>query len=155
MRHFGFGLGMAALLLTGSAAALAQAPSVSVTPNEIIDARQAGMSLQGAVAASMKPVAQAKGNPAAFKDGANAIVLWAKAIPGMFPPGTEKGENTEALPAVWSDQAGFTKAAARLGTAATSLSEAAAKGDATAFAAAYQEVGESCGGCHRTYRAKK
>ena len=152
MKLTGFALALAAVLAACPIAARAQ--DVTVPATSIIAGRQAGMDLMSALAGIMKPVAAAKGDPAAFKDAADAIESFGQAIPGLFPVGTEKGHDTKALPAVWSDRAGFEKTAATLVAAAGTLSAAADKKDAAAFADAFQNVGKTCGGCHRTYRAK-
>ncbi len=128
--------------------------TVSVPATNIILGRQAGMDLQAGNAAAMKAAVEAKADVKGFKDPAEAIAKWGRAIPGLFVPGTEKGDNTKALPAVFSDQAGFAKAAGNLTAAATKLADAAGAGDKAAFAAAFQQVGQACGGCHRNYRAK-
>jgi cytochrome c556 len=84
---------------------------------------------------------------------ANAIRKWSIQFPTLFPPGSDKG-NTKAAPTVWSDQAGFQKAAMRLTTTSEALASAAKSGVATAVAAAFKEVGEACGACHKEYRLK-
>ena len=73
-------------------------------------------------------------------------------LPGLFPPGST--ENSKALPAVWSDRAGFERASATATEAATKLAAAANSGDAAATATAFREMGASCGGCHRNYRGR-
>jgi cytochrome c556 len=72
-------------------------------------------------------------------------------IPGQYAPGTENADQA-ALPAIWTDQAGFKAAAAKLGTDAAALQGAT---DQASFAAALKTVQGDCGGCHSVYRAKK
>jgi cytochrome c556 len=121
---------------------------------DVIAVRKAGMDLQastlGAVSLAVKAGAEVK----SFAGAGSAFAVWSKQIPGLFPPGTDKGEDTKALPAIWSDSAGFAKQAAALGAAADKLTAAAKAADKAAFAAAFKEVGEACGACHDTYRAK-
>jgi cytochrome c556 len=154
MTHMKLAAMATALVLAGSAVALAQSTNVSVSSDSLIIARQAGMSLVEGNIDAMKAAVKTKADVGGFKDAAGALSMWGKAIPGLFPPGTEKGDDTHALPTVWSDTAGFQKAAARLTAAADTLQAAAAKGDKDAFASAFQGLGQACGGCHRTYRAK-
>ena len=71
----------------------------------------------------------------------------------MFPAGTDKGD-TKAAPAIWTDQAGFQKDAEALSAAGGKLAMAAKAGDETAVAAAYKEIGEACGACHKDFRLK-
>jgi cytochrome c556 len=143
-------LGLMPLLL---AAPLAHAQDVAVKANDLIAMRQAEMEMSAALAGLMKPVAQAKGDPASLKDAAAALAAWAPTITSQFPPGTETGHETKARPEIWSDRAGFEKAAADFTKAAQGLAEAA-KRDGATFAAAYQATGEACLGCHRPYRRR-
>jgi cytochrome c556 len=129
--------------------------TVPMSADAIIAARQAGYDNMSASVADMKRAVEAKVTEVKpFKNNADAIVHWARAVPSLFPPGTEKGHNTKALPTVWSDRAGFEKAAASLATAGEALSKAAADNDAAAFAVAFQNTGKACGGCHHDFRAK-
>jgi cytochrome c556 len=82
------------------------------------------------------------------------MAAWMRVFPSLFPKGTETGEDTKALPAVWSDRAGFEKAAANFVAAAQKLSDLAKAGDTEAFATQVKVVGEACGACHKDYRAK-
>jgi cytochrome c556 len=135
--------------------AVAQTPSVTAPVSlAVIAGRQAGMDLLSAVSGDLKRAVEGKADVKPLKANADAIVAWGKAIPGLFMPGTESGLNTKALPAVWSDAAGFAKAAAGLSAAGEKLSAAAAAEDKAAFADAYNAVGQACGACHRGYRAR-
>jgi cytochrome c556 len=116
--------------------------------------RQVGMDLTGGNIAYIKAVVQAKGDVKPLEVPAKAIARWAATIPVLFPPGSEKGGDTKALPEIWSDRAGFEKIAAAAGAAATKLAEAAKAGDADTVAAQFKALGEQCGACHKGYRAK-
>lgn len=72
-------------------------------------------------------------------------------LPSLFPEGTNAGES-EALPAIWEDWAGFEAAAALLGERATVL---AAASDQKSAGAAFGAMLQACGGCHKKYRVKK
>ena len=96
----------------------------------------------------------AKGDVTKLADTAKAMARWARNLPTLFPAGTETLHNTHALPAVWSDHAGFVKAANDLGDAADKLSALAKAGDAAGMADQVKAVGAACGACHRTYRAR-
>ena len=140
--------GLAALACCVAGVAIARADI------DVILVRQAGMSLQGAALNAVKLAVAANVDVKNFANAGTAMSLWAKQIPSVFPAGTDKGDDTKALPTIWSDSAGYAKAAAALGTAADKLTAAAKANDKDAFAAAFKEVGEACGGCHKTYRAK-
>jgi cytochrome c556 len=119
-----------------------------------IAVRQAGFALQGGDFAFIRSVVAAKGDVKPLEVPARAIAKWAAVIPTVFPKGSEKGGDTKALPEIWSDPAGFQKIAMALGEAATKLATDAKAGDADLVAADTKALGEQCGACHKTYRAK-
>lgn len=139
-------LGAMALLATNGLA-LADGPN----PIEI---RQTGLDLMSGTFAGIRAVAAAKGDVKTLEAPAKAIQRFAALMPGLFPKGSDTGGNTKALPAVWSDAAGFAKAAATLGETAGKLSELAKAGDAEGVDAQIKLVGAACGACHKDYRAK-
>ncbi len=116
--------------------------------------RQVGMDLTGGNLAYIKSVVTAKGEVKPLEVPAKAIARWAATIPVLFPPGSETGGDTKALPEIWSDRAGFEKIASAAGAAATKLAEAAKANDADAVAVQFKALGEQCGACHKGYRAK-
>jgi cytochrome c556 len=118
-----------------------------------IKTRQAGLDLLAGTVAGVKAVVAANGDAKSLEAPGKAIKRWSMIMPSLFPPGSDKGE-TKALSAIWSDQAGFEKAAAGLGTAADQLIAAAGAGDIQAAGAALKAVGDACGTCHKAYRAK-
>ena len=140
--------GLAALTCCVAGVAIARADI------DVIAVRKAGMDLQGAALSAVKAAVGAGVDVKNFAGAGSAMSAWAKQIPGVFPAGTDKGEDTKALPTIWSDSAGFAKSAADLGTAADKLTAAAKANDKEAFAAALKEVGGACGACHKAYRAK-
>ena len=138
---------IAALTLAGFAPAYADGP-------DLIAVRQAAFDLNNGDFAFIRSVVAAKGDVKPLEVPAKAIARWAGVIPTMFPPGTDKGGNTKALPEIWSDTAGFQKAAMNMQAAATKLAESAKADDADAVAADTKALGDACGACHRTFRAK-
>jgi cytochrome c556 len=124
-----------------------------------ITERQALMKLVGASFGSIKADIDSKdaARIKAAEGRARAIANAAGAIPTMFPKGSDsKAGKTAALDKIWSDAAGFKKAADNMGATATKLAEALKSGDAAAALAAFGEVGkDGCTGCHNTYRAKQ
>jgi cytochrome c556 len=137
-------------------AALAVTPPLVARADGLdpIAVRQAVMSLQGADFGFISSVVKAKGDVKSLEGPAKAISKSAAIIPTLFPKGTETGGDTKALPEIWSDSAGFQKVARALGEAATKLATDAKAGDADLVAADTKTLGEQCGACHKTYRAK-
>jgi cytochrome c556 len=137
----------AALVLAGLGAARAE----GLDP---IAVRQAGFELQAGDFAFIRSGVAAKGDVKTLADPAAAIAKWTAVIPTLFPKGTETGGDTKALPAIWSDAAGFQKVAQAANAAALKLASDAKAGDAAAVADDTKALGQQCGGCHKTYRAK-
>jgi cytochrome c556 len=145
--------GLAALLTAGTAAslpAIAQAAGAA----DFILIRQAGMSLQSGTFGGLKNAIDAKVDVKTLAGRADAMTKFGKVIPLVFPAGSDTGNPTKALPTIWSDRAGFEKAAANLVEAAEKLSVLAKAGDADGFAAQWKVTGESCNACHKDYRSK-
>ena len=117
----------------------------------LIAGRQAAFKLSGATFGGIKATIDAGGDVAKLGNAAKALADWAHAIPGMFPPGSDGGA-TKALPTVWSDRAGFAKAAAAYEAAAAKLGDLARAGDSAGVAAQWTVVRGTCGACHDTYR---
>lgn len=140
--------------LAVSVAALGVVTAYAATPAQVIAERRAGYKHMGEAFKAMKDGIAAGADVRQFATGAGDIVAWATKIPTMFPPGTETGGGTHALPEVWSDRAGFDKLAARLKVEAVKLQQVAATGDKAAFVAQFKVTGAVCGQCHRNYRAK-
>jgi cytochrome c556 len=141
---------LAAIPLT---AALAQAPAApaGLTPQEIVAARQASYFLSGGSFASMKAAADAGADVKQLASPSRTLARWARTLPGMFPAGTNL-PTSKALPAVWSDRAGFEARAAAYAEAARRMAEAAQTGDRDAFLARWAETRAICSACHDTYR---
>jgi cytochrome c556 len=134
-----------ALALTGAAQAAGPDP---------IETRQAGQDLMLADFGGIRAVVAAKGDVKTLEKPADAMARWMKQFPTQFPPGSNTGHDTKALPAVWSDSAGFQKAADNFVEAADKLAQLAKAGDAEGVASQVKVVGDACGTCHKTYRAR-
>lgn len=133
--------------------ALAAAGSARAQGYDPIETRQAGQDLMLGDYSGIRAVVAAKGDVKTLEKPAAALARWIKQFPSQFPPGSDKG-NTKALPAVWSDPAGFRKAADEFVGAADKLATLAKAGDADAVAAQVKVVGDACGACHKTYRQR-
>ena len=109
------------------------------------------MALSGATFGSIKGTIDAGGDVTRLGFATRALAAWAHALPGLFPVGSDGG-TTEALPTVWSDRAGFLKAAANFETEAKKLGDLARAGDKTGVAAQWAVVRGTCNACHDAYR---
>jgi cytochrome c556 len=133
---------------------LALAGTAHAAGPDPIETRQAGQDLMAADFAGIRAVIAAKGDVKTLQKPAEALARWMKQFPSQFPPGSDTGHDTKALPAVWSDSAGFQKAADNFVDAANKLAELAKAGDADGMASQVKVVGDACGACHKTYRAR-
>ena len=141
------------LLLAGSlgigAASMAAAPAF-----DPIRVRQNGQLL---VLGSFTGIRQAVAHKLAvknFAEPAMAIAKWMEVYPSLFPEGSDKGDNTKALPAIWTNFPGFQKDAANASAAAMKLAALAKAGDQAGFAAQVKVLGGTCLTCHKSFRAK-
>jgi cytochrome c556 len=150
MRIGTIALAASAMLLAATAAS-ASGGTPSPDASGIIKGRQAGMRMSAALLGGMKGAVERGDDVKTQAFAARSLAGWAKAVPGLFPEGSNTGE-TKALPAIWSDWAGFQGKADAYATAAAKLGAAAQAGDKPGFAAALGEVGASCGGCHDSYK---
>lgn len=143
------GIFVAAAFAVGlsSVAALAQ--------NNIIAERQQLM--KGLGQAGRAPGAMLKGDQAfdlaAVQVSLKTFAESAKKAPSLFPAGTETGNDTAALPKVWTDKADFDAKWAKF--AADSEAAQVAIKDEASFKSTFPNVVRACGGCHEGYRAKK
>jgi cytochrome c556 len=142
-------VGLAALLSAGTlAGARAQMPM------DPIETRQAGQDLLAGDFGGIQAVVALKGDVTKLENPAKAMARWIRQFPSQFPKGSETGHGTKALPAIWTDFAGFTKVAEDFAVASDKLAELAKAGDAAALPAQIKVVGDACGACHRTYRQR-
>ena len=142
----------ATLILPGQA--VSQTATPALTPLQIIAVRQAGMSLTGGVTDAMKAGIASGAELKVFAEGAEGLVKYGKAYGALFPDGTQTGLDTKAKPEIWTDRAGFEKANLNMVAAAEKLEDTVKSGDKAAFATAFQGLGQTCGACHRAYKAK-
>ena len=123
---------------------------------EVIEARQQGYKTLGGSFKTIRDNLQA-GDSAdmdAVKAAAAKMDELADDIGDWFPAGSgpEAGVETEALPVIWEDPAGFTAAIGVLKAATTTMKAAADSGEMAAIGAAVRPLGGACGNCHDTYR---
>jgi cytochrome c556 len=141
-----------AVLAIGSAHASTADDRVISDADALIAARQASMDFQASLIAE---IMRAIGNDAEirpFERTGEAIASRATGLRALFPAGTERGQNTRALPVIWSDRTGFEQAAANLAQAALTMAKAAAAGNRSEFVKAASATNLACAKCHFTYR---
>lgn len=145
-----------AILAAGAAAAIAVvATTATAEMMSVQDKRVATMKALGGHMKALSGVA--KGEMAANEATvvhAMAVGEIANTVTLLFPAGSGGGDS-RALPEIWSDWAGFEKAADALAAAAPGLVEAAKSGDQGKIGAALGMAGKACGGCHKPFRAEK
>jgi cytochrome c556 len=91
------------------------------------------------------------GTPAHVLQRALIIQALTKTLDGAFPPNSG-GEGSRALPAIWTDAAGFTARIQAIQTAADALVTAARGTDMAAVGTAQMAVQQACGACHMAFR---
>ena len=145
------------------AAAIAAAPFAAVaedSPQDIaLEARQGYFQMLGANMGTL--AGMAKGDVAydeaqAVLAATNINALSRYVVPMHFIDGTSNADladKTEALPAIWTDRAGFEEKFADLQKAADGIPEAV-KGGQDKVGPVVQALGATCKACHDTYRAK-
>ncbi len=147
-------LTMAMILVLGFGA---QALAVD-EPQNVIKYRQAVMKAigghTGAIVGVVKGEVSYDGHVAAHARGINAM---SKLLGGLFPKGSGRDvyPETRALPEIWNDWDKFGAAAKNMEVQSAKLVAAAESGDVAAIGAQLQNLGKSCGGCHKPFRAEK
>ena len=89
-----------------------------------------------------------------FIKHANDVATLATMIPEGFIPNSAI-EGSAALPEIWTNNADFQAKAMDLHNAAQSLAMAAQSQGFEAAKGMVQQVGGTCGGCHRPYRRRQ
>lgn len=129
--------------------------SSGVSGADAIAARQASLDMSSITFRAMGDAMKAGREAKSQSYPAAALAKWAKALPRMFPAGSGKGEtptNSQALPAIWRDRAGFDRAAANYADATSRLAALAAANDTAGFTRQLEEVDQACGSCHARYK---
>ena len=94
---------------------------------------------------------------AAITHAANLKAISLYPVAGLFLPGTSKADRpgkTVAKPEIWTDAGKFAKAFDNWQAAVAVVADVAGDGQ-EALAAAVGELGKTCGGCHKPFRAKE
>ena len=146
------------LLLAGVAMAVAGGVAIAqVKPEILVKQRQSVMTLQGKYWGPIAGMASGKVSPYnADIVARNATYLenLAQMAWDGFQPST-RDVKSAALPAVYSDAAGFQRAIDRLQAETAKLGALARARDEAGVKAQFGAVGKSCGGCHESFRVKQ
>lgn len=144
-----------AALVVASLAPIAADAQGAANEKAVVEYRQLVM---GAVGSNMGAIGGILKNqlalPGAIANHAQQMADSAKLIGPAFKPKVTDGK-TDAKPAIWRDWAKFEKAIADYEKAAANLAVAAKGSDPAATGAAVKALGESCGGCHESFRKPK
>ncbi|MGE0573534.1 MAG: cytochrome c [Reyranella sp.] len=136
-----------------AAGAMVGGATIAFAQADIIKQRQDNRKAAGAAMRAIKGIIDAKGDTKGAVQQAAKLKELELAFVKMFPAGSDKGE-TKALPAVWTDMAGFQAADKAAVEAIDKLTVAAGSGDMAALTAAFGATGKACGACHDKFRVK-
>ena len=145
-RKYG-GMLLAGLISGGAVVAIAQ--------DAAIEKRTSLMKSQGGYFKALNQTAKGElpFSPDTVK-AAEGVVSTSKQVAMAFKGGAP-GKGSAAKSEIWSDWAGFEKAAKDFEAAAPQLVAAAQSNDAAKLGEANKTVGAACGGCHKAYKADK
>jgi cytochrome c556 len=135
-----------------AAGAIAGGATIALAQADVVKERQENRKQVAAAMRAIKAVIDAKGPTAPAVEQAAKLKTLEAAFIKLFPQGSDK--DTKALPAVWTDWAGFQAASKNADAAFDKLAVAAGSGNMEALAAAFADAGKACGACHDKFRAK-
>ena len=146
-----FGLAIGTTAVCATSQDKTSAPAV-----DVIGARQRGMDMSSITLRFMVDAMKAGREATTQQYPAFVLAKWAWTVPTLFPPDSVQGQssqNTQALPLIWQDRAGFNKAAADYAEATAKLASLAASNDTAAFTKQLDGVQQACNVCHSRYKA--
>jgi len=125
-------------------------------PSDIVKYRQSVMKAMAAHMTSMSLVVKKQvSDRSHLAAHAAAVRDLSGGLPKFFPRGTGSDKTkTAAKNEVWQRFAEFEAASLKLQRESEVLAEAAKRGDGKAFDAQFENVANTCAGCHRTFRVK-
>ena len=130
--------------------------SAPPTPPQVVKYRNKVMDGLGAHMGAIGMVAKGESDRVGDVLGhAEAIAALAKSVGALFPEGTGPGVagvETEAKADIWTRKDEFAAAVKKLETASDALVAAAKANDLAQIKTAMGGVGQSCGGCHDTFK---
>ena len=148
------------LLLAATLAIAPLAAFAEDSPQEIaLEARKGFYQMLGVNMGTLSGMAKGEipyDEAQAVRAATNINALTQYDVPMHFIDGTSNadlGAETEALPVIWTDRAGFEEKFAGLQKAAEGIPQAVAGGQ-DKVGPVVQALGAACKACHDTYRAK-
>ena len=136
-------------------ATLFTAAAVAAEPEDIIKYRKNVMKAtaghMGATAAIITGKVDYKGDLA---DHARALAALTKDTAALFPKDSDFGD-TEALDAVWKNNAEFKKRASTAKAKSEAFVKAVATKDNSKIAAGFKELNDACKACHKDFRKEQ
>lgn len=126
---------------------------IAVAQSDVIKERKDGFQSNRKNLGAIKTVVDGNGPASGALAPAQEMAAFGAKLPSLFPQGSGTGD-TKATPAIWSDWAGFQKAAKDFETAATAVASAASANNIDGVKAGFAQLGATCGACHDKYRAK-
>jgi len=142
-----------ALIGALAAGAMVGGATIAMAQGDVIAQRKENRKQAAAAMRAIKGIIDAKGPTSGAVEQAAKLKTLEIAFEKQFPAGSDKGE-TKALPAIWTDMAGFQAASKAADAAYDKLAVAAGSGNLEALTAAFAETGKTCGACHDKFRAK-
>lgn len=156
MKRLGSVTTAAAAILGLSGATFAYAASPAIV--SMIKARQANFKEIGGDFKSVNDeIKSGSPNLGSVRSAARDLATRAAGQGKYFGKGSgpESGEKTRALPAIWTDAAGFAQVNANFVKAASALNAAAQAGDVAQLTAARNALGGTCKSCHEKFRQQE
>ena len=133
-------------------AALALATLAVAASEGEVDYRQNAMKAVGGHMGAIADIMRGKvSHTGHLQTHANAMADMAAIAPALFPEGSAGGD---ALPAIWEDAEDFKAKLDAFREAADGFKAAAGTGDMAQIGGALRSLGQSCKGCHDSYRAE-
>ena len=134
-----------------AAGAMVGGATIAMAQGDVIAERKENRKQAAAAMRAIKGIIDAKGPTSGAVEQAAKLKTLEVAFEKMFPAGSDKGD-TKALPAIWTDRAGFQAASKASDAAYDKLAVAAGSGNLEALTAAFAETGKTCGACHDKFR---
>ena len=119
----------------------------TMTPDQLVEARQAAMKQNGGILRDLGTLAGAEAVAAA-----DTLIQNFTNLPALFAEGSIVGDS-KALPLIWEDKEAFDAIFAQAKEHAIAIRAAAEAGDAAAVGETIKMIGGLCGQCHSKYRA--
>lgn len=124
-----------------------------------ITERREAMKGNGTAMKAINETLKNGGSAADLMPHANQINDTAMKIATLFPAGTDQPQgkdpgHTMAKPEIWQDPADFAAKVKAFQDESAMFKTAVAGGDMGVIKAEFEKLGGTCGGCHKTFRAK-